>query len=359
LNILEAECIIILLIRDCLFDLINVTSEILPLRRKEMNNMKYFDIIADGGQTIRVSRIIMGGGPLGTNVSRENSFRMMDKFVERGGNAIDTARVYCDWLENGHNVSEQTIGEWIKERGNRKDIVLITKGGHPPIEQINVSRLSRKEIIDDMETSLKILQVDYVDIYFLHRDDVSIPVGDIMDTLHELVQQGKTRALGVSNWSADRIFEANAYAREHKKTQLCVSEIQWSLAECTPENLNDKTVICMTKAEYEKYLEIGIPVFAFSSQAYGLFSKATDDLNAVGEKLQRFVTPENIRRYGNLLQYCRESGYSKTAVSLGYIIGNRLEAAAIIGCSNMSQLEDSLSAADITLNQAAIEGLTR
>ncbi len=318
--------------------------------------MKYFEIPARNRETIRMSRIILGGAPFGTKVSKEQSFEMMDRFIAQGGNTIDTARVYCDWLENGHSVSERTIGEWMKARNNRKDVVMITKGGHPDSSGRN--RLSREEILRDMDTSLRTLQTDYVDLYLLHRDDTSLPVSVIMDTLHILTEEGKARAVGVSNWSCDRIAEANEYAAGKGKTKISISQIQWSFAQCLPEHFEDKTLICMNQSEYEKYLKLNIPVTAFSSQANGLFSKAGEEgLEHVPDKLKKFVTPENIRRYNNLLKLCKDRGYSKSAVSLGYITDNRLNAAAVIGCTSMEQLEDSLKAAGISLSQQDIDSL--
>lgn len=322
--------------------------------------MKYIEILDTKQKLMKISKVILGGVPFGTTISKEISFQMMDKFVEQGGNTIDTARVYCEWIEGGKYASEQTIGEWVKVRNNRKDLIIITKGGHHRLSNANVSRLSRADIFEDMDISLRTLQMDYIDLYLLHRDDTSRSVSDIMDTLHILVEQGKTRAIGVSNWSIKRILEANKYAEENGKTKLCVSQIQWSLAECFPKTFGDETLICMTSKEYDKYLEIGLPVISYSSQANGVFTKAGDDgLEYVPDKLKKFVTPENIKRYNNLKQLCEKTGYSKTAVSLSYITDNKLNAAAIIGCTKMEQLEDSLAAAKITLNQDEIDGLLR
>ncbi|HEY5586246.1 MAG TPA: aldo/keto reductase, partial [Ruminiclostridium sp.] len=158
--------------------------------------MKYFEISDSHQKTMKISKIIMGGVPFGTVVSKELSFKMMDKFAQQGGNTIDTARVYCEWIEGGKYASEQTIGEWVKASNNRKDIIIITKGGHHRLSNPNVSRLSREDIFEDLEISLNTLKMDYVDIYMLHRDDTKRPVSDIMDTLHSLVEQRKARAIG-------------------------------------------------------------------------------------------------------------------------------------------------------------------
>lgn len=320
--------------------------------------MKYLEILDAKQKPMKMSKIILGGVAFGTTLSREQSFQMMDKFLLQGGNTIDTARVYCEWLEGGKYASEQTIGEWVKARNNRKDIIIITKGGHPRFSNFSVSRLLREDIFEDIDISLKTLQMDYVDLYLLHRDDITRPVSDIIDTMNILVDQGKARAIGVSNWSIKRILEANEYAKENGKVQFCVSELQWSLAECFPKTFGDETLICMTQKEYERYIEIGIPVIAYSSQANGIFTKAgEDDLEQVPDKLKKFVTPENIRRYNNLQRLCKKTGYSKTAVSLNYITDNELSAAAIIGCSKMEQLQEALLTTGITLSQQEIDSL--
>ncbi len=318
--------------------------------------MKYFEIFDADNKSIKMSRIILGGVQFGTTLTREQSFELMDKFIEHGGNTFDTARVYCDWLENGHSASERTIGEWIKSRNNRKEIILATKGGHPATA--GVSRLSKEDILGDMEKSLEALQTDYVDLYLLHRDDVNVPVNEIMDTLHMVVRQGKARAVGVSNWTCERIKKANDYAGENNKTKLVISQIQWSLAECFPQNFNDLSLVCMNPKEYRQYIEMGMPVMAYSSQANGLYSKANDrGLEYVPMKLQKFLTLENINRYNNLLKLCRKKGYSMTAVSLNYIMDNRLNGSAIIGCTNLDQLNDCMGAAGITLTEEEIEML--
>ncbi len=318
--------------------------------------MKYFEIFDADNKTIKMSRIILGGVYFGTTLTKAQSFELMDKYMEYGGNTFDTARVYCDWLENGHSASERTIGEWIKSRNNRKEIILATKGGHPAAE--GVSRLSKDDILSDMDRSLETLQTDYVDLYLLHRDDASVPVYEIMDTLHMLVREGKARAVGVSNWTCERIKEANAYAWKNNKTNLAISQIQWSLAECFPHNFNDPTLVCMNPKEYQQYLEMGMPVMAYSSQANGLYSKANDQgLEYVPAKLQKFLTLENINRYNNLLKLCRRKGYSRTAVALNYIMDNKLNGSAIIGCTNPEQLDDCLKATEISLTEEEINSL--
>lgn len=309
--------------------------------------MKYGSIKDAAGNSYRLSRLIMGTVPFGSTMSQEDSFTAMDLYVKNGGNVIDTARVYSSWLPGGKDASEKCVGKWLKARNNRKDIVLITKGGHPRFDNLHNSRLSPADIRSDFSESLRFLQTEDVDIYFLHRDDESLPVSVIMDTLHEFVAGGKVKILGASNWKLSRILEANKYANANGKTPFCVSEIQWSYVYCTSETLNDDTLVCMDDQEYAGYLKAGIPVFAYSSQGHGVFScgyKA--DLSDMEEKHRNFYCEENIKRYQALLAVCEKENKTPSDVVLNYIMENELNAFAIVGCSRLSQLQESLQAAE-------------
>lgn len=317
--------------------------------------MEYLQFIDANNKPIELSKLILGGVPFGTAIDKEKSFEIMDYFINKGGNTIDTARVYCDWIPNGISVSERTIGEWVKSRNNRKQINIITKGGHPRLDSMHVSRLSEKEIREDMELSLNTLQMDYVDLYLLHRDDINLPVSDIMDTLHTLVKEGKTLAIGASNWKVDRIAKANEYAKQNNKTPFIVSEIQWSLAECSPQTFQDDTIVCMDEVQYNKYLELKIPVIAYSSQAGGAFSCGyKSDLSDASEKHKKYVTIKNMERYKKLLLFCEKRNYKPSAATLNYIMDNELSDAAIIGCSYLEQLKDSMLASELKLSKADI-----
>ena len=160
--------------------------------------MKYGIIQNEKGETLKLSKIILGTAVFGTKIPKETAFEMMDTYFAHGGRVLDTARVYSDWLPNGHGASERTIGEWIQERNCRKDIILSTKGAHPSFSDMHRSRMTAEEIYVDLNESLKTLQTDYVDIYYLHRDDENIPVSEIMDILDPLVKSGKIRMLGAS-----------------------------------------------------------------------------------------------------------------------------------------------------------------
>lgn len=312
-------------------------------------------IVRATGGDLSLSKIVLGTCYYGTDIPKDIAYDMLDMYYAAGGRTLDTARVYgLDAAER--SASERTVGDWMKSRGVRDEMLLVTKGGHPQLYDLHVSRLSEGEIYADFEASMRDLSTDRADVYFLHRDDTSIPVGEIMNILDRLVKEGRVRALGASNWSLSRILEANAYALEKGKTPFSVSQIQWSLAHSTPEAWNDDTLVCMTDAEYAGYLKAGIPVMAYSPQAKGIFSKyIAGGEAALGRKIrERFLTDLNLRRIERVRALSAESGLSPAAIALGYITCNPLEGFAIVGCSSAAQLRDSLSAADLEMDISAL-----
>ncbi len=157
----------------------------------------------------RVSVIGLGSGEFGGRCCETAAREFMDAYRALGGDFIDTARVYGDFKTPKNGESEKVIGRWMADRHCRDRIFLSTKGAHPPLGQMDRSRLGRDEIRGDMAESLNALQTDHVEIWWLHRDDESRPVGDIMETLQSLIEDGSAKMTGVSNWRPARILAAN------------------------------------------------------------------------------------------------------------------------------------------------------
>ena len=195
--------------------------------------------------------------------------RILDMYQDIGGNFIDTARVY-GLTGDGHSLSERCVGDWLKARGNRERIVLATKGGHYDLAT-RASRLSPTDITSDCEASLRDLGVDFIDLYWLHRDDERRPVEEIIDTLNALRRRGLIGALGASNWSAARMAAANEYAARSGQAGFVADQPQWSLARqfvC-----DDDTLVQMNAELYAFHARTGMAVVPFSSQAKGFYSK--------------------------------------------------------------------------------------
>lgn len=311
--------------------------------------MNYVDI---PGSTLRVANICLGSTSIGSAIDRANAFRLLDVYWERGGNFLDTAKVYADWLPGERSVSEKTIGRWLRERGLRDRIVLATKGAHPNLATMTTGRLDRRAIEGDLSASLRHLQTDVIDLYWLHRDDVTRPVEEIMDTLLRLVQAGKIRYFGCSNWQADRIGAAQAYAQAGGKTGFVGDQMQWSLAHVEQASLPDPTCIAMNDALWRYHRATGLAAFAYSSQANGWFTRMA---NGAAEQMPAhrramYATPINRARCERAQQLAAQTGISLSHVVLGYLLAQPFPTVPIVGCRTVDQLEDSLAATDVRLS---------
>ncbi len=292
------------------------------------------------GTDLKCSEVILGTDYYGESISKENANKFMDRYIENGGNTIDTARLYTC------GKSERIIGEYLKNAKCRQNIVISTKCAHPPIENMRLNRLSKSEIEQDVNNSLMALQTDYIDILWLHRDDESVPCEEIIDSLNDLVKDGKIRYFGASNWRAKRIASANEYASKHGLCGFIASQIQWSAAK--PAKIYDSTLVIMDQVEYDFYKNTKMPVFAYSAQAKGFFEKY--DKNCLSEKARtRYFCYENIEMYKKIKEISLKSGYSLSSVALSLITNNRdFIGFPIINCSDISQLEDSLGVTEIS-----------
>ncbi len=318
------------------------------------------DFIKGADGNLPLSKIALGCCDFGSRISEAEAFRQLDMYYDAGGRTLDTARIYAAWLPGGESASERTVGRWLTSRGRWGPVPAATKGGHPPLADMHVSRLSPDELERDLEDSLRALGTDCIDLYFLHRDDPSRPAGEIMDTLNRFVRAGKTRALGASNWSAARIQAANVWAEAAGMQPFSVSQIQWSLAVCRPEDFGDDTLKCMDRTEYAAYLDMGLPVMAYSSQAKGVLAKWIGGENPAGGFAQRLLRPENRERGTRLAALSRKTGISPAALSAAYITSQKLDGCAIVSASRPEQLAETLTASNLTLSEEQtryLEGL--
>ena len=175
--------------------------------------------------------LCLGTGNFGAALDQDAAFALLDAYLDQGGNFLDSAQVYCDWIpDNERSSSEKIIGRWMKERRNRDRLVIATKGAHPDLATMQIPRMSRAEIEADLHASLRHLQTDVIDLYWLHRDDPARPVAEILETLNAAVQAGKIRAFGCSNWRAERLQAANEYAATHGLHGFVASQVLWNLA---------------------------------------------------------------------------------------------------------------------------------
>lgn len=306
---------------------------------------------------LTVSTIALGTDVYGTDLDEKTSFEMLDFYVQNGGNIIDTANVYADWVPGERGRSEKLIGRWLKNRGNREKYIISTKGGHPNLDTMSVSRLSHSELTSDLDESLRRLGTDYVDIYWLHRDDELLEVSDIMDTLDGFVKSGKVRYIGMSNWTCQRIEEAQKYAENNSKTMLAASQIQYSAAQPNIES-NDPTLVLMNDDEYNYFKNHDMTVFAFASQAKGFFSK----LHAGGEEAlskkarDRYLNEISLARFERIEKLSAELGHTVGEIAISVLASNYdFDTVPIVGCKNTVQLKESMNGAALRLTKEQIE----
>ena len=300
----------------------------------------------------QVSVIALGCDRCGSDHPEAMSFEMMDAYVEMGGNFLDTARLY------GGGLAEKTVGKWVSLRHNRDALVIGTKGGHPPLDNMRKGRLDRASLERDMAESLDALQMDGVDVYWLHRDDESRPVGDILETLNLFVQRGQTKLLGASNWSAKRMAEANAYAAAHGMQGFYADQPQFSLAK--QMIVEDETLVQMDDELYAFHAENRMPCVSFSSQAKGFYIKLSEggEASLPDKARRRFYYPENLAVYERLCRLSAETGYSVGALSLAYLTSQTaFDTFPIAGVSSLKQVEALREAGDAVLTPEQVEWL--
>lgn len=288
-------------------------------------------------------------------IDNEDTYiKFLDKYIELGGNCIDTARVYCSWLENGENVSETVIGNWIEKRNNRKEIIISTKGGHPHLDDMNVSRLSAADLKYDLQRSLECLKTDYIDIYFLHRDDENIPVDEIMPVLNEFVENKKVHFIGASNWTTKRIQEANEYAEKHNLEPFRISQINYSLAHSSVDTFGDPTLVCMDTIEHKWYAKNHFPVMAFSPQAKGFFAKLSKGDAAKNLPEGQFTSTANLARLAKVKELSLKTGQSPAVIPLGYLSSQPFFVSSVFAVSKLWQLEENMAAQDLKYDKKTL-----
>lgn len=281
-----------------------------------------------------LSQIVLGteGYGDGERIDKKTAFSLMEAYLENGGNVIDSARLYCG------GKSEEVVGEFIK--GKRDNVYISTKCAHPlTLSDLSHVRLDKKEIEDDVEKSLLALKTDYIDILWLHRDDEEKAVGPIIDTLNYLVKCGKVRHFGASNWSYERIMEANEYAKKTNQTGFCASQGLYNLA--TRNGIWD-TKLSYIEEEKEKYDKGLLPVFAFSSQAKGFFEKYA--VGQLSDKARdRYLNDESIKTFNIIKERAEKENKSISSVALKMLCErSNFDVFPIIGPSKLSQLKQTL-----------------
>lgn len=304
-----------------------------------------------GNSGLEVSPLAFGGNVFGWTADEAMSFRLLDGFVGAGLNFIDTADVYSRWAK-GHSggESETIIGKWMKQTGKRKEVIVATKVGM----EMGPDRkgLSKAHILRSVDESLQRLQTDYIDLYQSHQDDPSTPIEETLSAYAELIQAGKVRAIGASNYNAERLAEA-----------IRLSETQGlPRYESLQPNYN-----LYDRAEYEAALEPlclekNIGVISYFSLAKGFLtgkyrSEADLTKSPRGGGVKQYLNERGFRILATLDAMAKERNSTPGRIALAWLIARPSITAPIASATNLDQLHDLIEATKLELPASAIEQL--
>jgi predicted dehydrogenase/aryl-alcohol dehydrogenase-like predicted oxidoreductase len=308
------------------------------LARRADHEMRYDEVKGVGKP---VSRLVMG---VDNQFTAAHGTVMFDDFYEQGGNAFDTAFIYAG------GKCEEVLGQWIQTRGVREDVVVIGKGAHSPY--CNPAALTTQ-----LEISLSRMQLDFVDIYMMHRDNPKVPVGEFVEVLNEHVKAGQIRAFGGSNWSQERIDEANAYAAAHGLKGFTVVSNNFSLARMVDPVWGG--CVSASTAEWRAWLErSGCALFAWSSQARGFFTERAhpDDLSDP-ELVRCWYSEDNFRRRDRAIQMAKEKGVLPINIALAYVLSQPFPSFSLIGPRLLEETATSLPGLHVELTPEELRWL--
>jgi aryl-alcohol dehydrogenase-like predicted oxidoreductase len=306
-----------------------------------------------GHTGIEVAPLAFGGNVFGWTADEATSFKLLDGFVDAGFNLIDTADSYSRWVpDHKGGESETIIGNWLKARGNREKVVIATKVGSD-MGQGHVD-LSKKWIAEEVENSLRRLQTDYIDLYQSHRDDQNTPQEETLGAYAKLIEQGKVRAIGASNFSAARLREALDLSEKKGLPRYQTLQPDYNLYD---------------RADFEKELEPlclkeGLGVINYFSLASGFLtgkyhSQADLAKSARGQMVKKYMNDRGLRIVKALEEVAKEHNAKPGQVAIAWLIARPSITAPIASATNLDQLRDLVGSVELNLSPADIEKLNQ
>ena len=280
-------------------------------------------------------------------MKNHDEFELLDMVYAHGINTFDTAAAYGE--------AEASLGRWMKSRGLRDKLVIITKGVNPSEYR---NRLTEYDLRYDIENSFARLQTDYIDVYILHRDDPSQEVGPIVEVLNEYHNAGKIGAFGGSNWTWERTKEANEYAKQHGLIPFTVCSPSFGLAECIGDPWGGSVTLSGTKnVEWRNELRKSqMPVFSYSSLGRGFFSgKLKSTQAAIAHEIIDFAADE----YGFPINYeklrraeimAKEKGVLVSQLAYAWLMQQGLNVFGITKPGSKEHLESTIEALNLELS---------
>jgi aryl-alcohol dehydrogenase-like predicted oxidoreductase len=303
-----------------------------------------------GRTGLLVSPLCLGGNVFGWTADRDQSFTVLDAYVEQGGNFIDTADVYSEWVAgNTGGDSEKIIGQWLAARGNRSEVIIATK-----VAKMTTARgLSPANIRSAVDGSLERLQTDYIDLYYAHEDDPSIPMEDVLGEFDELVRSGKVRHIAASNFTPDRLQEALAVSEANGLASYVAIQNHYNL---------------MERHEYEDQFESILVEHGLSSLPYYSLARGfltgkyrpgitIDSPRAKGA--EPYIGERGDRVLNALEAIATQHGCTLAPVALAWLLSRPGIVAPLASARNTEQFVDLIPMASLDLTDDEIDSLTR
>ncbi|WP_426687422.1 aldo/keto reductase [Rhodanobacter ginsengiterrae] len=303
-----------------------------------------------GHSPLSIAPLAFGGNVFGWSADEKRSFELLDAFVDAGGNLIDTADVYSAWVPgNAGGESETIIGKWLKKSGKRDRVVIATKvakwAEHPGLSPVNI-----RQAVDG---SLQRLQIDCIDLYQAHEDDASVPMAETLGAFARLVEAGKVRVIGASNFSAARFADALALSRQHGLPRYESLQPEYNL---------------VSRAGYEQELEPlirreNIGVISYYALASGFLSgkyRSAADLaksSARGGAVQKYLDPRGLQVLAALDAVAATHGATPAQVALAWLIARPGLTAPIVSATSVEQLRELLGATALALSDNEVAQL--
>jgi len=305
-----------------------------------------------GRSGLEIAPLVLGGNVFDWTADEAQSFAILDAFVGAGFNCIDTADVYSRWVP-GHTggESEVVIGNWLAARGGRDKVIIATKFGAPMAD--DKKGLSRAYMMQAVEASLKRLKTDYIDLYQSHFDDPEAPQDEVAEGFARLVEQGKARAIGASNFTAERLASALKAATDKRLPRYESLQPQYNLADRDRFEgpLRD---LCIRE-------DVG--VICYYGLAAGFLTgkyRSEDDLGKSprGRGVKRYLDERGYRILAALDEVAAEAGATPAQVALAWLIAQPGVTAPIASATSVAQLEEIMGAAHLRLEAAQLDRLT-
>lgn len=306
------------------------------------------------------SRLVYGTTFSANQGMEEKAYEEYEIAYENGFRIFDTAYAY--------GKGENTLGKWLERSGHRKDVIILDKGFNPCASYCIPDVYSGETIKTQINESLERLRTDYADLYLLHRDDPSKPIGEIVEVLNQFYEEGKIGRFGGSNWTMKRILEANAYAEKHGLQGFTICGPNYTYARLIRDPWGGSvTLTGRQNQDFRDFLtENQMPVFNYSSLGRGFLSGKyrSDNRKPIEEcigdaPIQEYFAPENVKRLERAEKLAAEYGASVPQIGIAWLMKQKLNLFPLVAPTSREHIEETVKGLEIELTDEQMQYLDK